>query len=170
MKTKAQKQDILARLNENVEKQNAIVFVDFRGLKVKEIAALRKQLKQEGAKLMVAKKTLLQKALREKGIEADMKGMEGEIAAIFAFEEPIAPMKVANTFAKSSEHLKIVAGYFENEMQGAQTIIAIANLPSREELLAKFVGTIAAPLSGLANVLQGNIKGLIYVLAARAKT
>lgn len=169
-KTKQQKQEILTQLAQNVEKQNAMVFVDFKGLKVKEIAGLRKQLKQAGSKLTVAKKTLLSKALKERGIEADVKGMEGEIAAIFAFEDPIAPIKIANTFAKSSENLKIVGGYFENELQNTQTMIAIANLPSRKELLTKFVGTIAVPISGFMNVLQGNIKGLIYVLAARAKS
>ena len=153
-KTKEQKQEILTQLAAEVDKQHAIIFVDFKGLKVKEIAELRKQLKQTGSKLVVAKKTLLSKALKEKGIEADMKGMEGQIGAIFAFEDSIIPIKIANTFTKSSENLKIVGGYFENEMQSAQTIISIANLPSREELLAKFVGTIAAPMAGLANVLQ----------------
>lgn len=168
-KTKQQKQEILTQLAENIEKQNAMVFVDFKGLKVKQIGELRKQLKQAGSKLTVAKKTLLSKALKEKGIEADVKGMAGEIAAIFAFEDPIAPIKIASTFAKSSENLRIAGGYFENELQNAQTMIVIGNLPSRKELLAKFVGTIAAPVSGFMNVLQGNIKGLIYILAQKAK-
>jgi large subunit ribosomal protein L10 len=96
--------------------------------------------------------------------------MEGQIGAIFAFEDPFAPMKAANAFAKTHEHLKILGGYFENEIQSAVSIVAIASLPSREELLARLVGTLAAPMSGFARVLQGNIKGLVYVLAQRAKT
>lgn len=175
-KTKAQKQTILNQLAENLAKQQAMVFVDYKGLKVKDMLTLRDQLKQVGSKLVVAKKTLLQKVMKEKGLPAgrqgigiDFKGMKGQIGAIFAFEDSIAPMKTANIFAKTNENLKIVGGYFENEIQNAASIVAIASLPSREELLAKLVGTLAAPMSGLASVLQGNIKGLIRVLA-QAKT
>ena len=170
MKTKAQKQVILNQLAENLAKQQAMVFVDYKGLKVKDMLDLRERLKQVGSKLVVAKKTLLSRVMKEKGIGIDLKGMAGQIGAIFAFEDSLAPMKTTNTFAKTNENLKIVGGYFENEIQSAATIVAIASLPGREELLAKLVGTLAAPISGLASVLQGNIKGLVYVLAQRAKT
>lgn len=169
MKTKQQKQTILNLLALHLQKQQAMVFVDYKGLKVKDMLALRDQLKQVGSKLVVAKKTLLAKVMKEKGIGIDLKGMDGQIGAIFAFEDSLAPMKIANTFAKTNEHLKILGGYFENEIQNAASIVAIAILPSREELLAKLVGTLAAPMAGLTRVLQGNIKGLIRVLA-QAKT
>ena len=147
-----------------------MVFVDYKGLKVKDMLDLRERLKQVGSKLVVAKKTLFAKVMKEKGIGIDLKGMEGQIGAIFAFEDSLAPMKTANTFARTNENLKIVGGYFENEIQSAERIVAIASLPSKEELLAKLVGTLAAPMSGFVKVLQGNIKGLIYVLAQKAKT
>lgn len=169
-KTRAQKQTILNQLAENLAKQQAMVFVDYKGLKVSDMLNLRKQLKDAGSKLMVVKKTLLSKILKEKGIGIDLKTMEGQIGAIFAFEDAILPMKIAYTFGKTNQHLKILGGYFENEIQNAVSIMAIANLPGRKELLAKLVGTLAAPMSGFANVLKGNIKGLVYVLAQRAKT
>ena len=75
-------------------------------------------------------------------------------------------MKTAHTFAKTNEDLKILGGYFEDSMQDAKSIVAIANLPSREELLGRLVGTMAAPMSGFATVLQGNIKGLVVALNA----
>lgn len=172
-KTKAQKQTILNQLAENLAKQKAMVFVNYKGLKVKDMLALRDQLKQVGSKLVIAKKTLLQKAINERGLSAgrqgigiDLKGMEGQIGAIFAFEDSLAPMKAANTLAKSNENLKILGGYFENEIQSAASIVAIANLPSKDELLAKLVGTLAAPIAGFATVLQGNIKGLVIALNA----
>lgn len=164
-KTKAQKQTILNQLAENLAKQQAMVFVDYKGLKVKDMLELRDQLKQAGSKLVVAKKTLLAKVMKEKGIGIDLKSMDGQIGAIFAFEDSLAPMKTANTFAKTNENLKIVGGYFENEIHSAASIVAIASLPGKEELLAKLVGTLAAPLSGFVSVLQGNIKGLMRVLA-----
>jgi len=165
-KTKEQKQDTLTQLSENIEKQNAVVFVDYKGLKVGQLSELRKQLKAVGSRMIVAKKTLLSKVFKEKGIEADFKNMDGQIAAIFAFEDPVVPMKTTYTFAKSNEDLKILGGYFEDSMQDTESIVAIASLPSREELLAKLVGTLAAPMSGFATVLQGNIKGLVVALNA----
>jgi len=165
-KTKQQKQTILNALAENLAKQQAMVFVDYKGLKVKDMLTLRDQLKQVGSKLVVAKKTLLGKVMKEKGIDMNLKGMDGQIGAIFAFEDSLAPMKTANIFARTNANLKIVGGYFENEIQSAASIVAIANLPSREELLAKLVGTLAAPIAGFATVLQGNIKGLVVALSA----
>jgi len=165
-KSKQQKQETLQQLKENVDKQNALIFVDYKGLRVSQITELRGQLKNVGSKMLVAKKTLLSKVFQEKGIEADFKNMEGQLAVIFAFKDPFSPMKTTHTFTKAHEALKILGGYFENEVQDAAHIVAIANLPSREELLAKLVGTMAAPMSGFATVLQGNIKGLVVALSA----
>jgi large subunit ribosomal protein L10 len=166
MKTKSQKQEILHQLQENLEKQKALVFINYKGLRVAEMTSLRKQLKEAGSKLVVAKKTLLSKVLNEKNIEADLKGMDGQIGAVFAYEDPVVPMKTVHMFGKKNEHVKILGGYFENEIQSAASITQIANLPSREELLAKLVGTMAAPISGFATVLQGNLKGLVIALHA----
>ncbi|MEK7510450.1 MAG: 50S ribosomal protein L10 [Patescibacteria group bacterium] len=168
-KTKTQKQEILKRIGEHITSYTALTFVDFKGLKVKEIGELRKQLKQNKAKLMVTKKTLLSKALKEKGMDIDVNGLEGQMAVIFAFGEPIPSMKTIATFAKAHEHLKILGGYFEDTLQTLQDIIAMARLPSKEELRAMLGGTIKAPLSGFLNVLEGNMKGLISVLAQHAK-
>jgi len=165
-KTKEQKKEILQQLTENLAKQNAMVFVDVKGLSVKDISILRRELRQSGAQMVVAKKTLLQKVLDEKKITADLKQMEGQIAVVFTYDDPLVAIKNTHTFGRKNENLKIVAGYFENEMQDATQMIALANLLSKEELLARVVGSIAAPISGFANVLQGNIKGLIVALSA----
>ena len=164
-KTKQQKQEILNQLAENLDKQKALVFIDYKGLKVGDMTTLRSQLKEASSRLVVAKKTLFSKVLKEKGIEADVKDIDGQIGVIFAFEDPMAPLRVTNTFAKTNVNVKIVGGYFENELQSASSMVTIANLPSKEELVARLVGTIAAPMSGLVTVLQGNIKGLITVLS-----
>lgn len=168
-KSKQQKQTILQKIGENLKLSNSLLFVDYKGLKVKELLLLRKQLKELGAKLQVAKKTLLKKALQEKGIDMDLKGMEGQIAAIFAFEDAFSPAKSVAAFAKTAEALKILGGYIENQVRGADTMKEIASLPSKEELLGKLVGSIASPMSGFLNVITGNIKGLVYILAQRAK-
>ena len=168
MKTKAQKAETLKDLGEHVEKQHSILFVDYKGLKVKELLLLRKQLKDLGAKLQVAKKTLLKKALQEKGIDMDLKEMEGQVAAIFSFQDAFSPIKNVAAFAKTAEKLKILGGYIESQVRDANTMTMIASLPSKEELLGRLVGSIASPMSGFLNVMQGNIKGLIVVLNAIA--
>ena len=170
MKTKQQKQEILNQLAEHLAKQQAMMFVSYKGLKVGDMTSLRNQLKEAGAKLVVSKKTLLSKVLREKKIDENLKGMEGQIGTIFAFDDPFAPMKIAYAFGKTNGNLKILGGYFENELQNAANIVAIANLPSREELLSRLVGTMAFPMSGFVSVLQGNIKGLMTVLTRRSET
>jgi large subunit ribosomal protein L10 len=168
-KTKAQKAETLKGLGEHVAKQHSILFVDYKGLKVKELLLLRKQLKDLGAKLQVSKKTLLKKALQEKGIDMDLKGMEGQVAAIFSFQDAFSPIKSVAAFAKTAENIKILGGYIESQVRDANTMKEIASLPAKEELLGRLVGSIASPMSGFLNVMQGNIKGLVRVLA-QAKT
>ena len=168
-KSRQQKQTILQKIGENLKASNSLLFVNYKGLKVKELLLLRKQLKELGAKLQVAKKTLLKKALQEKGIDMDLKGMEGQVAAIFALQDPFSPIKSVAAFAKTAENLKILGGYIENQVRDATTMKEIASLPSKEELLGRLVGSIASPISGFLNVMQGNIKGLVRVLA-QAKT
>src|SRR3989338_3007054 len=85
--TKAQKQQTLEKLQKNLENKKGFFFVDFQGINVKDLSALRSQLKNAGAKLQVAKKTLLQKALKEKNLPLDAKALQGEVAAVFAKED-----------------------------------------------------------------------------------
>ena len=158
-KTKEQKQEILQTLAKNIKKQTAMVFVDFKGMNVKDITAFRKELKENDAELLVAKKTLLQKALQEQKIDADIREMEGQIGIVFAYGDPAVAIKNA------SKKLEILGGYFEKQLQEKEPMKAIASLPSKEELFGRLAGSIASPLSGLINVLQGNIKGLVYILA-----
>ena len=165
-KTKAQKQSILTQVTESLKDQQSVLFVDYKGIGVKDLSLLRKQLKEVGAKLEVVKKTLLTKAFSKEGIDIDFKGMDGQIAAIYSFEDPVAGAKTAHTFSKGNEHLKLLAGYMESQLLTKEQVMQLAQLPSREQLLGRLVGTLAAPMQGLVTVLEGNIKGLVVVLTA----
>ena len=167
--TKEQKKNIVEKLKKSIAEQKAIVFVAIEGLKTTEIFDLRKQLKEDNCLLIVAKKTLLSIAFKQSKIEFDAKKLEGEIALVFGYGDEIAPAKIAYQFSRKNKSLKILGGFFENEIKTPEEMIILAKIPSREELLAKIVGSIKAPISGFVNVLQGNIKGLITVLA-KAKT
>jgi len=163
--TKEQKNKIVKKLKENIANQKAIVFVSVKGLKASELFNLRKQLKESNCLLSVAKKTLLKIAFKENKTELNEKKLEGQVALIFGFEDELAPAKTAYDFSLKNENLKILGGFLENEFRSREEVIILAKIPSKQELLAKIIGSIKAPISGFANVLQGNIKGLVYLLS-----
>ncbi|TSC52979.1 MAG: large subunit ribosomal protein L10 [Parcubacteria group bacterium LiPW_39] len=166
MLTRKQKQELLEKLGEKLAKMKAAVFADYTGLTVAKMTELRRKLKGQNAEIKVVKKTLLDLALKNKGWEKiEPKKMSGQLALIIGYEDEVAPSKVVYNFSKTDEHLKILGGIFNNDFISGEGIISLAKLPSRQELLAKAVGSLAAPLSGMVNVLQGNLRGLVYVLS-----
>jgi len=162
---KTQKQEIVKQLTEDVKNQKSLVFVSVDGLKVKDLSALRKKVREVGGKIQVIKKTLMKLVFEKAGLKFP-EGLVGEIALIFGIQDETAPIKSAYEFSKKNENLKLLDGILENNLIGKENIIAIAQLPSKKELLGKLVGTVAAPMSGILNVLQGNMRGLVVVLNA----
>lgn len=167
-KTKEQKRTILKELSERVEKSKSIVFTRFDSLGVKENEELRQKLKEENSEYYVAKKTLLKLALEEKGLkDINPREFEGRVAAIFGYEDEVAPAKIVDDFKKNHEDkINFVGGVLENKFLSATEVEALAKLPSKQELYAKIVGSLNAPVSGFVNVLAGNIRGLVNVLKA----
>ena len=161
--TKEQKQNIIEDLKEKVDRQKSMVFVDLKGLKVKDLTDLRKKIKEVGGQLKVAKKTMINLVLEKTGFKLE-KGLEGEIALVFAFKDSFSPLKKAYQFSQTNENLKILSGFFDGKFIEQEEIITLAQLPTREELLARLARSVSSPISGLVNVLQGNLKGLVYVL------
>jgi len=168
--TKQQKQEIVEDLKEKMKSQKAVVFFDFTGLKVKDFSNLRKKIKAAGDSLKVAKKTLLSLAFKKEGIDIDFKKMAGEIAIVFGYKDEIAPAKTVWQFSQENKNVKILGGFLENKFFETDRMIELAKLPGRKELLARFVGTVSAPVSNFVSVLQGNIKGLIVALNAISNT
>jgi len=165
-KSKLQKKETLTQLKENIAKSKSLVFVNFDGLNVKEVEELRKQCFEQNVGYVVAKKTLLKLAIQKAGIDIDPKSFDNSIATVFGFEDEVAPAKLVEEFAKLHPNLKTVAGVLEGQAVNAENIIALSKLPSRDELIAKVVGSIGAPLSGLVGVLSGNLRNFVGVLNA----
>ena len=163
--TKKQKEKTLEDLIQKTEKQKMMIFADFTGLKVKDLSTLRKKLKESDGALKVAKKTLARIAFKQKGIELETKKLSGQIAFIFGFKDNLESAKVVWQFSQTNPNLKIIGGFFENQLLAAEQMIELAQLPSREALLARLAGTILAPISNFVYALNANIKGLVYILA-----
>ena len=166
---KEKKQEIVKGLKENMKKQKTAVFVAFKGIKAKDVFSLREQLKKDKCLLEVVKKTLLDIVLKENGIDIGKKKFQGETALIFGFEDEVAPARIAHQFSLKNVNLKILGGIFQNKFAEREEILTLAKLPSKQELYTKVVGTINAPVSGFVNVLQGNIRGLVYILSSIKK-
>ncbi len=161
-KTKEQKKEIVQDLKEKIKKQKSIVFVDFSGLKAKTINEIRKKMRENDSEFKVAKKTLMEIALGNK----EIKDLQGEIGIGFGFKDEVMPFKILGDFSQKEENLELLAGLIGEEFVDKEKAVAISKLPGREELLARMVGSVSAPISGLVNAMQGNIQNLVYVLTA----
>lgn len=168
--TKQQKSDLIKDLVKKLKGSKAVVFSDYKGLPVKDMTVLRRELKSAGVDLKVLKKTLINIALKDAGMEVDAKKLEGQIAVAVSNQDEVAAAKIIAKAAKANENLKIVGGILGTKELSKEEVNALAKLPSKEELLAKLVGTLNAPASGFVNVLAGNVRGLVTVLKAVADT
>lgn len=172
-KSKLQKQETLRDLAEKISKAKSVVFAKFNKLGVKENEELRRELKKEGSEYFVAKKTLIGLAFKDSKIEGlDVKNFDGQVAAVFGYNDEVAPAKIVDKFSKNhkgdkkEEKIEFVGGILENKFIDAISVKNLAGLPSKQELYAKIVGSINAPVSGFVNVLAGNLRKFIYALKA----
>ena len=167
-KTKIQKQEILRSLETKIEKSKSIVFAGFNALGVKDNEELRNKLRTENGEYFVAKKTLMNLAFKNQGIEdLNARGFDGKVAAIFSYEDQVAPVKAVSTFAKGKEDkIFFLGGLLDGKILSKEEVVALAQLPSKTELYAKLVGSLNAPISGFVNALSGNLRNLVYVLKA----
>ncbi len=165
MLSRDQKSKLITELAERFGRQRISIFADIRGLSVMKLAQFRRELKKIGAELKVIKKTLLKRALDAVGVAIEPKALDGEIGVIFGYEDQIAAAKAASKFAKDNETFKFLKGILEGKILEASSVLALAKLPPREQLLAQLAGALNSTIQGLVNVLQGNIKNLVVVLS-----
>jgi len=167
-KTRAQKSEILRTLIEKIKKSKSLFFAKYSGMTVLESERLRNDLRKQNSEFLVAKKTLIDLALKENKIEGvDAKKLDGQVAMIFGYEDEIVPVKEAYKYTKEKDaKLKFLAGILEGKLISADEVKQLANMPSKLELYAKLVGSINAPVSGFVNALAGNIRNLVYALKA----
>lgn len=168
MLTRSQKEEVVKDLTEKIKASKSIVFADYSGVKTNDINELKSRLKKEGTNLRVIKKKLVDLSLKNAKIEVDIKSLPGQLAITISDNDEVAPARVLSKFAKENENLKILGGVLGIKGMNAKEVDDLAKLPSKEEMLAKLVGTLNAPLTGLVNVLSGNTRGLVTVLKAIA--
>lgn len=167
-KTREEKQKSIKHLKEELSKQKAMVFIDFSGLNAKTLFGLRDELKKNNCQLTIVKKNLFKKALESQKLTAFLEKIDqvkGQLALIFGFADEISAAKICQKTAQNNENLQILGGSLENVYQDKEKIIALAELPSKQQLLAKLTGALKAPQANFVYVLKANIKGLVSVLS-----
>ena len=165
------KQAVVAQLKEQLESAKGVVLTSYKGLTVAQDTELRRELREAGVSYHVVKNTMLRIAAKEAGIEGIEEHLEGTTAFAFSTEDAVAPAKVICGFIKKNkledaEVLTVKVGMVEGKVIGVDEVKALAALPSREELIAKLLGSMNAPISNTVNVLQGVIRNAGYVLDA----
>lgn len=164
--TKERKEEIIAELTQDLKKTQALILTDYRGLSVADLQTLRKQLRGMKTRLHVAKNTLIELALERAGMPVPQDLLEGPTALVFCYNDIAGPAKTLNDFLKDKE-IKVKGAILSgNVLRGAEAS-ALANLPSREQLFGRLLGTINAPSTQVAGVVASGIRQVLYLLKAR---
>ena len=159
---------VVEEIKEKFSNAKTLAFVDYRGITVDEDTKLRKKFRENGCDYKVYKNRLMLKALSDLGIECPANYFEGTTAVAIGYEDEVAPAKIVCNFVKESKKMAIKFGILNGTSVDAQNIEALATLPSKEELIAKLLGTLNNTASSLCRVLTAPSRGLVVALNAVA--
>lgn len=158
----------LVEISERLKNASAVWLVDYRGLSVKQSEDLRGVLRECSAELKVYKNTLTAIALKELDMPSMDEYLAGPTGFVFVTGDPVASAKAIKTFATANPLLEIKGGMLEGAVMSIDQVKAVAELPSREELIAKLLGTMQNPMQKIVRVLNGPAEKFARVLGAIA--
>ena len=162
------KYEQVADLKSKLERSNAVFVGEYRGMTVAQSTALRARVREANGELKVAKNTLFAIAMKEAGLNAlPEEMMAGPNIYALCYDDPVAVAKVLKEYAtdKTQKAFLLKGGLLDGQELDLNQLYALADLPSKDMLRAQVVRTIAAPISGLVNVLSGTMRGLVTCLA-----
>lgn len=168
--TKDQKKAQVADLTTKLKDAQSVMFSHYIGLNVADVSDFRNQLRENGAEMKVAKKTLIKLAFKEAGYpDITPKEVDGPIACILSFDDPLSGAQTAFKFSKTHDKVTLVGGVFDGKLLSAAEAMELAQMPSREELLAKFVGMLRSPLVSFAGICSSPLSGFARALDQMAE-
>ena len=169
MKTREQKATEVSELNEQIGKASNAFLIDFKGITVPQVTELRKQVRQANSGYVVVKNTLALIALKDSPIINMKEQFTGPTAIAFNANDAVVLAKALTKFAKDVPAVSFKGALLNGQVVPASEIQNIANLPSREELVAKLLFMLQTPIRGLVTVLSANIRNLAVVIDQIAK-
>jgi large subunit ribosomal protein L10 len=170
--SKDRKTEVVAEVSDLLQRSKLTVFAKYSGTAVKDMQQLRRYARSNGTTVTIVKNRLFKIALGgdERFKDIDSSGINGQLMYAFNAEDELAPAQALADFAKQQPQIEFVGGLnADGELLSAEDIKVLASLPSKQQLRAQLVGTVAAPLSGFVNIMSGNIRGVLNVLGARAE-
>lgn len=161
---KKNKTEIINNSYEQLNDSQGVIVADYRGTDVSSMSELRNQLREKGSSATVQKNTLTKIVFNKLKLEYPDEMLKGPSIVINSKKEPVLMSKVIVDFAKSNENFTIKGGFLDSEYLSVDSIDELAKLPTKPELIAKTVGLIKAPLTGLVSTLSSPVNGFINVL------
>lgn len=169
MITRKEKEKLVEQIAHELDQAELIIATDYRGLTVAGISNLRQRLRAEQCHYKVTKNTLTRLACRKIGLEVMDPLLEGPTALAYTSGDPVAAAQVFIKFAKEYEALSVKGGLLAGQLLQPEQVKALGEIPPREVLLARVCSGFQAPIYGLASVLHGNLRQLVYAFDAVRK-
>lgn len=170
MVTLEKKKETVAKLVEKFKRANGIYLVEFMGMKVSDSIRLRNSLRAQQLEMMVAKNTLISRAMSEAGdFNLPEEKLTGSTAVIFGYSDPVAPARVIRDHTEKVELPKLKAAILEGHFYDGSQLKSIAALPTKPELIANILGSIQAPISGIVGAINAVIRDVAYLVEEVAK-
>ena len=151
----AQKEQLVGQIVEKLQKAQSVIFFDYRGLTVSEVTALRAEMRKAGNEYVVVKNSMVERACEKIGLDESVKEMlKGPSAFAIGYDDAVSPAKVLKDTVKKLKKCEIKGGIVNGKVTDAAGIDALAELPPKEVLIARMLGSMMSPISGLAIVLD----------------
>lgn len=158
------KVEVVKEISDKLKKAQSAVLVDYRGLNVEEVTEFRAIARNAGVDYKIYKNTMMRFAVKEAGLEGLMDHLVGPTALALSYEDPVSAAKIITEFTKKHKAMEVKAGMVDGKVLNVNGVKDLAELPPKEVLIAQVLGGLNSPISGLVNVLNGNIRGLAVAL------
>ena len=163
------KKQVVEEIKEKIQNSKSVVFVDYKGLTVAEVSDLRNKFRAAGVEYKVYKNTLLRKAFNELGVTAFDADLNGPTAITFGQDETSAAKVMVAAAKDYEEKIVLKSAFVDNAYVDKAGVKSLATMPSKEELIAKMLGSMQAPIANFAGVLSNLMSGIVRVLDGIAK-
>ena len=148
------KKAIVASIAEKMEKAQSMILIDYRGITVADDTALRSKYRKENVEYAVLKNTMISLAAKQLGIEGLDQYLEGPTAVAFGYDDPVAPARIAAEYIKSAKKTSFKCGLVDNKVLDVAGVTALSELPSKEVLIARIMGSLNAPISNFVYCIE----------------
>jgi large subunit ribosomal protein L10 len=149
-----EKKKVVQDIADRLSRAKAVIITDYRGLNVAEVTELRRRLREAGIEYKVLKNTLTRRAAEQVNLQGLDEFLTGPNALAFSYDDPVAPAKILNDFAKTNKALELKGGVVEGRVVGQQEVVDLASLPSRDGLLAMLLSVLQAPIRNFAYAVK----------------